>query len=443
MSHYKQTDTPRFIGITSALILLLSSFQRQAFVKIVQAQRFPSLRMARYIPPHIRSKEGPSSNADSAGGTPEAPPVETARRTLSELEVTTPEHKGNNKGEQFAVDQSNGSPEPKQLPPSRPLYTLREIHAHYKNQTGVHSTLNQNPEDPGRLGYIILFRNANPKWHTQRTIFAKTNIDLLPGYAAFKAKSMLPESSNDAGEQTDSLDEHETSTSPDGSKENGDAAVENTNSSPSASTAVDTFPSTDPVPIFLEVAKKKGVQRKFLFYGYYSAFRIDFVRSRSSRLVTMLKQKWEIPNAPQKGYDFGKSGGRGWSAPRSNDLAADATASTPGFRTGRERDSDAWQRSLNQEWAVLKLKKVVEEALGGLQDPEIEGIKDDYIDSKGRGGSEELDNTAGVCPESRETSSTVESKDEEDSPNTKQIIEPKEVEDHNYSEESRNGVQPD
>lgn len=44
-----------------------------------------------------------------------------------------------------------------------------------------HGTLNASASDPHTLRYIVLFADANPRWESERIIFVKSNLELLPG----------------------------------------------------------------------------------------------------------------------------------------------------------------------------------------------------------------------------------------------------------------------
>jgi hypothetical protein len=45
---------------------------------------------------------------------------------------------------------------------------------------GHYGTLNDSAADPGSLVYLMLFKDANPRWEQEKTIFVHTNIRLLP-----------------------------------------------------------------------------------------------------------------------------------------------------------------------------------------------------------------------------------------------------------------------
>ena len=125
----------------------------------------------RYIPPALRKaakSEGSTANANGGDGD------ETAPRKLSELKVK-PEHA-------------------RQV---RPLLTLHELANHYHDTASkVGSTLHSSAAAPHSPSYIVLYRGSNPRWHQDKIIFVKTNIDLLPGYHSFPDTTAQSDTSN-------------------------------------------------------------------------------------------------------------------------------------------------------------------------------------------------------------------------------------------------------
>src|SRR6201996_9773640 len=78
------------------------------------------------------------------------------------------------------------------LSPSTTIHTLQEIHAYFghtsddsNNEVGrpkfQKATLNVSPnQNHNAVGYIVLFKNQHPDWATQREIFCKSYLELLP-----------------------------------------------------------------------------------------------------------------------------------------------------------------------------------------------------------------------------------------------------------------------
>ncbi|KAI0149540.1 hypothetical protein GGR57DRAFT_224163 [Xylariaceae sp. FL1272] len=73
------------------------------------------------------------------------------------------------------------------------LVHQRDVQHHFEAQDDGsfpvgHSTLNGSKEHPGDLSYMLLFRNANPRWESHKIIFAKSNLALIPGFDDQKKK---------------------------------------------------------------------------------------------------------------------------------------------------------------------------------------------------------------------------------------------------------------
>ena len=131
--------------------------------------------MPRYVPPALRKKAGDAS-VDGSQQSNEPQSSESSAtavaRSLADLELTSESTK----------------------PASKALtnrYTLEEVHSHYRLGRSQEdplsfalcprSTLNNSIHLPDDLAYIMLFPGANPNWKTKSTIFAKSNLELLPG----------------------------------------------------------------------------------------------------------------------------------------------------------------------------------------------------------------------------------------------------------------------
>ncbi|KAI1259532.1 hypothetical protein F5Y18DRAFT_293609 [Xylariaceae sp. FL1019] len=73
------------------------------------------------------------------------------------------------------------------------LVCQRDVQRHFEAQDDgsypiAHSTLNASKEHPDDLSYMLLFRNANPRWESHKIIFAKSNLALVPDYDDQKKK---------------------------------------------------------------------------------------------------------------------------------------------------------------------------------------------------------------------------------------------------------------
>lgn len=282
---------------------------------------------SRYLPPHLRRQTADSTTPHS---TPEDGPV---RRRLSELKVSE--------------DRS-----------SRSLHTLEEINHHY-GSTLIHSTLHDSASDPGELGFVILFRNANPRWQSDRIIFAHTNIHILPGYSDFKHLLLNEETdrkdkddSNTDEKTQSSLEVESISTTSPSPEETPLSNAPQQAISPQKEHArsndqqtIEQNSKSKIIPIFMEIGKGRG-PRNLTFHGYFHLANVDFLKPESPELVRMLQQKWEPvqrnPNAPP-------------------------------MRT-RQRDPEAWAKSMKQEWAVIQFRSVPKDQTP--EDPKIENLPD-------------------------------------------------------------------
>lgn len=317
--------------------------------------------MPRYVPPSLRSKDAEAAGASEAskGGSQDAAP--SGPRSLTQLESTTPQ---------------------------RPLHTIDEIHDNYSS-TCERSTLNDSKTHPKELSYIILFPGANPRWKPDRIIFAKTNINILPGYDKFKtaldeetkqaaadaeagssAKDAVignsqPDSSPATADDSNPL--AAAAAKPPSSTDHVNVELEDPSTPGATAPALSDQPvtySTRPIPIFLDLAFKYTT-RKYCFHGYFTPARVDFLKPGSPELVRMLEQKFTQPSSGRGGgYNRGRGGRQ---APKQ-----------------RERDPAAWKKSLNLEWAVLQMKKVADEEAEKSWDPQIERHEDEDGEKVGK-----------------------------------------------------------
>ena len=84
---------------------------------------------------------------------------------------------------------------PRSEKPKTDDYSIRDIQHHYwkrdeNDETSMpqHSTLNDSLEEQGSLTHVLLFHGANPRWLSDRIIFVKSNLEILPEYREAKVK---------------------------------------------------------------------------------------------------------------------------------------------------------------------------------------------------------------------------------------------------------------
>lgn len=286
---------------------------------------------ARYVPPALRKKaqNGAHNTVPTEG---DAKGEGLARRRLSDLKASSQDEKQ--------------------------LHTLYELNKHYGSSL-VHSTLRDTSSKPNHLGFVVLFRGANPKWASDRIIFAHTNIHILPGYQDFKTQSDA-EANTKAEKETLDLDQEWQIVSKEDA--NGDevqisdieanepASIPATTSETSAlrDIVADVAGDEDlyPVPVFIEVGSR-GTMRKFAFHGYFHLARVDFLQPHSTELVRMLQQKWDSPQQ----------------------------------RFKKQREPEAWAKSLGQEWAVIQFTTIPKNKTPA--DPNIEIVHEEEIEDTG------------------------------------------------------------
>ncbi|KAI1765738.1 hypothetical protein GGR53DRAFT_488834 [Hypoxylon sp. FL1150] len=72
------------------------------------------------------------------------------------------------------------------------LYYLRDIANHFtggdSNCSHSNSTFHDSKNNPDQLSYLLLFVGANPRWNSDRIVFAKSNLHQLPEFTAKKAE---------------------------------------------------------------------------------------------------------------------------------------------------------------------------------------------------------------------------------------------------------------
>ena len=264
---------------------------------------------SRYIPPALRRQQQENTErgqeATSAAST--NPDDGLPTRRLEDLKI--------NAKTQLAWSPRDHDPN---------ALALEEIHMHFAGATysaHTRSTLNDSLETPEQLAYIMLFKDANPRWSPDGIIFAKTNIAFLPGYA--QAFTNVPKHQGLTSVETENKER---------------LSLMDTEGQKLGAHEVDIPDDLSPIPVFAEGTRKGS----FLFTGWFSLQRISFLRPHSQDLVRMLAQKWDLRDKRGRARDV-------------------------------RRDKEAWEKSLKLQWAVIKMKKT--ENKGG-RDLEIKRYED-------------------------------------------------------------------
>ena len=164
--------------------------------------------MGRYIPPALRSKASSNQHHDSD---------ETVSR---DAQPASSEAEPPRSLAALSLDDD------KRQDPTGTLYTVEEVHDFYiptgadkNHKEGFNlwprSTLNNSIDLPQGLTYVMLFPRANPKWDGEALLYAKSNLNLLPGFEEVKRRGWLEKpkrpqkTSKEHGESTDGTIETE------------------------------------------------------------------------------------------------------------------------------------------------------------------------------------------------------------------------------------------
>lgn len=194
----------------------------------------------------------------------------------------------------------------------------------------VHSTLNSSRSEPDALKYVVLFKDANPRWQSDRIVYVKTNLYLLPGSETFGDAVAAQKK-----EQEDPVNgEGEAGARQSQPPSEGGSSADIATHTPDLSAY-----HLEPVAVFEQVGSRSG---GFRFAGYHAIARLQFLEPRSQDLVRMLEQKFSVVDV------FGRV-------------------------VRQQRSPEAWKASLEHRWAVLQLARIGdEEAEGkGLAAPDI------------------------------------------------------------------------
>lgn len=241
----------------------------------------------RYVPPHLRNR---SENEKPPADAP--PPTKPAREWVTKEEINNYFWPGleneNRENENLENENQSGDTTTSQ----------------HRERTSDGKTMHDSAATPGELACVLLFSDhgkpANPRWDADGTIFAKSNLDLLPGYT----EGLKPRSDSNPPESHAST---ESDATPNGSSPNKAESVGH------------------PIAVFKQTSASRRPPG-FVFEGWYKIERTAFLAPRSQELEKMLEQKWSWTN--NKGNVF---------------------------QTNRKGAN--WERSFNMRWAVVKFVK--------------------------------------------------------------------------------------
>lgn len=271
---------------------------------------------SRYIPPALRRRQQDSKESESTASTSELTQADNALpiRKLEDLKIDGRKHRSTN---------------PRAQDPN--ALALEEIHIHFSGllyAAASRSTLNDSSERQKQLAYVMLFSGANPRWDSEHILFAKTNIDFLPGYEeAFKCITDA-EMSVTIPNKAVSVSASNKGAAPASSGGGGEtgSSIETLATHRRSPYDVDAPPDSPLIPVFTEYPHKGW----FLLSGFYRLQRVSFLHPHSQELARMMAQKWDIRDKYGRPKDV-------------------------------RRSKEAWEESLRVRWAVIKMEKVEDE----------------------------------------------------------------------------------
>ncbi|CAK1354325.1 hypothetical protein CB0940_01807 [Cercospora beticola] len=243
---------------------------------------------------------------------------------------------------------------------NRDLYSAQEIKDHFDpappngsetphRASNVSGSLQDSAATPGKLAWVCLFNDsngpANPRWDSDKIIFCKRSLRLLPGYVeSRKASDTGANETTDTVQTTKNADSETTeSAEPVPTAE----IVEKTETAKPVASLPEAEshqyqPDQVPIAIFKQIPRTGKSDRVFSFIGYHTISHLEFLEPRSDALVRMLDQKWSYIDK------YGQV-------------------------QQKERTIESWNEALCKKWAVVKFKELDETK---FPPPRIERLPD-------------------------------------------------------------------
>ncbi|KIW68370.1 hypothetical protein PV04_04323 [Phialophora macrospora] len=320
----------------------------------------------RYIPPALRAQgqrrdDAIASRAESSSRSISALPVSTDLRGNNSASIPGDTTSSNPRGGSY-----NTRPHPRKShqAPEEELYSTGEIQHYFWPQDDARSgagnrkskTLHDSAATPGALAYVLLFKDANPRWETDGIIYTKSSLELLPAQSANRVDdppTLTPGIEVEDGESI-ATPPAQASNKTSGETETPELIKED--HTLTATSASEGVPGTEakerhPIAVFTQVRRPPYEPdstkiRTFRFTGYFKIANLQFLQPRSPELLRMLEQKWTFTN-PRTGHVRHK-----------------------------QRDAKGWEESLKLKWAVVKFEKD-NHANAERGKPQIEPLEDD------------------------------------------------------------------
>lgn len=233
--------------------------------------------------------------------------------------------------------------------------SIRDIQHHFwKSESdgmtgfGEHATLNNSANNKDGLSYVLLFRGANPRWNSDKIIFGKSNLDLLPDYYErtdewleqyprdIIDKHIAPEPAPTTSRmmtrdvRLELEEEEKAKASAPAEAAEKEAAEKPKKPSKPSLTELAPIPPLDytpsvrtPIAVFEQFGERQ-MGESFRFVGWFELQHVAIIAPYSEALKKLLAQKWQ------------------------------SAVDQNGEVIIRPRDENRWRESFEQEWAVLK-----------------------------------------------------------------------------------------
>ncbi|KAI4186298.1 MAG: hypothetical protein L6R41_003568 [Letrouitia leprolyta] len=211
-------------------------------------------------------------------------------------------------------------------------YTTSEIAARF-NLSSKPGTLNASDDDPGKLAFVLIFKDQHPDWETEGKLFCKTNLQLLSSTLASARPNDTAAPSATATEAHIVL------------KADPQSIIASSTSPSKASEGL--------IPVFTQRVNshsytyKPKQQDPFTFTGYYKLCSLTHLPPRGPALITLLDRKFSL--------------------------------------LGKKRTPESWNASLSLEWGIVSFKRA--DADGESGNPMV--VSTDGGKGKGEEGQED------------------------------------------------------
>ncbi len=223
------------------------------------------------------------------------------------------------------------------------LVSLEDIRAHFwpqERKEASHSppplkgTLNASAADPSTLAYVVLFKDANPRWESDGIIFTKSNLDLIQPQMEHSGATLLARDGRAEDESATSDTVQPAKPSPTTTDDLISSTAEGSRSSiaslppPELDAERHSCYAKDlgPIAVFAQGRGPQGA-RSFQFIGWYKITRLIILEPGSADLGRMLEQKWSRQDR------------------------------RTGIVKHKERDTSKWQESLAYRWASMQMER--------------------------------------------------------------------------------------